>query len=167
MTIPDEVEIRPLRFHEIPKLLKFRSRNDYYASGDMATVDSLLHFFLKAIWHRHRMRTFVATREGALVGYLSLVLGRQRKQRENIYIVSTAVSAENRGQGIGTLLFKELENYAKLRAVKRIELEVFSRNTGAIKLYKRLGYEIEGVKRHAVESEDSYDDLVIMAKLLN
>lgn len=164
----NKVEIRRLRFQEIPKLLKFRAANDYHApSEEGVEVDSLLHSILKAIWHRNRMETFVATSEGTLVGYLSLVLGRKRKQRENIYIVSTAVSAKSRGQGIGTLLFKELENYAKIRSVKRIELEVFSKNTGAIKLYKRLGYEIEGVKRHAVESADSYDDLIIMAKLLN
>jgi ribosomal protein S18 acetylase RimI-like enzyme len=47
-----------------------------------------------------------------------------------------------------------------------VELEVFGKNTNAIALYKGRGYEIEGVKKEAVQAKGSYDDIIIMTKKL-
>lgn len=163
----ESIEIKRLKFREIPKLFKFKAKNDYHAPSESSdSANSLFFSLLRAWWHRNRMATFVACHKGVIVGYVSLVFGRQRRFRENIYIIGASVDEHCRGQGIGTLLFEEVEKCAKSRFTKRIELEVFSRNDRAIKLYKRLGYEIEGIKRHAVESANDYDNLVIMAKLL-
>jgi RimJ/RimL family protein N-acetyltransferase len=48
--------------------------------------------------------------------------------------------------------------------MRRIQLKVFARNTGALRLYHRLGYEVEGTRRQAIKIGDSYEDLIEMAK---
>lgn len=54
---------------------------------------------------------------------------------------------------------------AKKYKVLRIELEVFGKNP-AIRLYERLGYEIEGRRKDAVEDEGTFDDVIFMAKFI-
>lgn len=56
------------------------------------------------------------------------------------------------------------EKASRARGVRRMELEVFAKNTKAIELYKRLGYVQEGLKKGAVEDNDGFDDIVVMAK---
>lgn len=163
-----DIKIRELDLWEIPKLLSFRAEHDYrYPADKILGRESALYSLLKALWHGERMKVIVASRGKDLVGYVSLVFGKQRKFQGNTYIVSAAVSASERGRGIGTLLFNAAEVYARARGSRRVELEVFSRNTGALELYKRLGYEVEGVKRKAVESNGEFDDLIFMAKFVN
>jgi putative acetyltransferase len=42
---------------------------------------------------------------------------------------------------------------------------VAATNPGAIRLYQRLGYETEGVKKQAFQIDDMYKDLIIMGKV--
>jgi len=167
VNVNQKVNIRALKLWEIPKLLKFRSMYDYTATAESGGYqESVLYILLKALWFGDRMMTLIAERNGEIVGYVSAAFGKHAKFRGNVYIVSAAVSSVERGKGIGTQLFNEVERYASSRGTRRIELEVFAQNTGALNLYKRLGYEIEGMKRRAVESGGKYDDLIFMAKLL-
>ncbi|MCL1906273.1 MAG: GNAT family N-acetyltransferase [Clostridiales bacterium] len=62
---------------------------------------------------------------------------------EEIYIDYIAVAPELRGKGIGT---KFLEYIRGTLGYKIIELEVFSKNPRAIKLYEREGFKVKKVK---------------------
>jgi ribosomal protein S18 acetylase RimI-like enzyme len=44
-------------------------------------------------------------------------------------------------------------------------LTVRENNTGAIKLYNKIGFETEGVQRHAVQVDGAYENLILMAVL--
>lgn len=163
-----EVRIRPLRVRELPAFLRFQAENDYKALPGESDTPSLLYSFLKMLWHGERIATFVAERPGeGMVGYISLVFGKTKKFRGNAYLVSAAVRGALRGQGIGSKLFTHVEDYARRRGARRIEFDVFAKNEGALRLYKRLGYEVEGVKRRAVEHDGEHDDLVFMAKFVD
>jgi len=69
-----------------------------------------------------------------------------------------------RGAGIGSALIARLTEWAKSLGLRRIQLNVFARNAGAIRLYRRLGYEIEGTKIAAIKIGDRYEDLIEMAR---
>ena len=68
--------------------------------------------------------------------------------------------------GIGSMLMEHLISYAKSNGVKRIEGEVYCKNTAALALYKKYGFEIEGTLKCAVYYKGVCEDLYCIAKLL-
>jgi ribosomal protein S18 acetylase RimI-like enzyme len=73
-----------------------------------------------------------------------------------VYLWAASVEEEWRGQGIGTALMQHLEEVARERDRRSIELLVAQDNEPARRLYERLGYEVcgTGVNRW-VERDDS------------
>jgi RimJ/RimL family protein N-acetyltransferase len=59
-----------------------------------------------------------------------------------------------------------LEKWAAERQLYRLELTVMTHNERAIRLYRRLGFEIEGTKRDSLWVDGSYVDEYCMSKLL-
>jgi RimJ/RimL family protein N-acetyltransferase len=70
---------------------------------------------------------------------------------------------EFRGRGIGERLARAAIEAAFAAGMERIELEVFSSNAAAIALYDKLGFVLEGVKKHARKIDDAYEDNLMMA----
>jgi RimJ/RimL family protein N-acetyltransferase len=70
-----------------------------------------------------------------------------------------------RGQGIGRRLAQAAIDTARAAGMERIELEVLASNVTAIKLYEKLGFVHEGVKRRARHLDGAWDDNVLMALL--
>jgi L-amino acid N-acyltransferase YncA len=73
------------------------------------------------------------------------------------------VRAEWRRQGIGRLLLNACLAQARKVGIEKIELEVFSDNTGAVKMYESFGFNREGVRAGVRKLEGRYQDLVLMA----
>jgi ribosomal protein S18 acetylase RimI-like enzyme len=68
-----------------------------------------------------------------------------------------------RGRGIGTKLIQTALAAARAYGLHRVELTVREHNTGAIELYKKAGFAIEGVQRDAVFVDDVYENVICMA----
>jgi RimJ/RimL family protein N-acetyltransferase len=107
----------------------------------------------------------VAEKDGELVGYLAAYGGRYKRNRHSAYII-TGVLKDFTFQGIGARLLEELERWARKNNVHRLELTVMAHNEAAIALYRKMGFEIEGRKLHALFVNGSYVDEYCMAKLL-
>ena len=89
-----------------------------------------------------------------------------RKPMEGFTHVGTlgmGVLGSHRRRGLGTQLVVAALERARATGVGRVELEVFASNGPAIRLYERLGFVHEGVKRRARKLDDEYDDIVLMA----
>ena len=71
-----------------------------------------------------------------------------------------------RGQGIGRRLLEVCIDRAWSAGITRVELETREDNEVAIRLYARLGFEREGIKRHGMKVDGSYVATVAMALLL-
>jgi len=70
------------------------------------------------------------------------------------------------GQGYGREAMKLIIDYGFRRLkLHRIELDVYSYNPRAIKLYKRLGFKLEGKKRQRVKWAGRYYDSLQMGLL--
>ena len=133
--------------------------------GERKAKESDWYTLLRMLVNRKRMFTFVAEDGGQMVGFISLIFAKFKKFSGNAYI-TISVRASHRGKNIGTKLMETAESFARSKGIRRLELEVFSRNDGAIKLYERLGYEIEGRRRNAVFDNGEFDDVVLMAKFI-
>ena len=69
------------------------------------------------------------------------------------------------GHGIGKNLLKESIHWADSNGIKKITLNVLETNTKAIKLYTKLGFEIEGIlKKDKILSDGTYYNTVIMGR---
>lgn len=107
----------------------------------------------------------VAEVDGMLAGYVSANGGEFNRIRHSAYLVA-GVRQQFAGQGIGKQLFAALDAWAVEQAVERLELTVRVDNDPAIRLYQRMGYEIEGTKRQSLLVEGQFVDEFYMAKLL-
>jgi RimJ/RimL family protein N-acetyltransferase len=107
----------------------------------------------------------VAEHEGQLIGYLSAIGGAYKRSRQSAYIVVGILQAFT-GQGIGTQLFIAMEEWARQHQLHRLELTVMAHNQVALALYKKRGFEMEGVRKDAVFVNGQYVDEYAMAKLL-
>ncbi|MDQ0888617.1 ribosomal protein S18 acetylase RimI-like enzyme [Paenibacillus sp. V4I9] len=69
------------------------------------------------------------------------------------------------GYGIGKNLLKESIAWADSNDIKKITLNVLETNTKAIELYKRLGFEIEGIlKKDKILSDGEYYNTIVMGR---
>lgn len=76
----------------------------------------------------------VAVRNQTVAGFLDLI---------GSHISNLFVDPQHQGQGIGTALMAEAER----RSAGDLTLTVFTSNPGARRLYERLGFEVQGLKR--------------------
>lgn len=78
--------------------------------------------------------------------------------------LTIAVHEGFQGVGLGTRLLSHLIHWARSNPkIERIELRVRSSNTGAIKLYKKLGFSEEGrmIRRLKIGPSSYLDDIVM------
>ena len=106
----------------------------------------------------------VAEVNGAAVA--QAFLARQSGRRSHVGYTGIYVHDDHIGQGIGTALMAALIDLAdNWLGLRRIELTVNTDNEGAIKLYKRLGFEREGTKRGDIMRDGALVDCHMMARL--
>lgn len=108
---------------------------------------------------------FVAEANGQLVGYVGAYGSSYQRNRHSVHLVVGILQAYS-GQGVGTRLFAELYRWAETKQLHRLELTVMAHNEAAIALYKKMGFEVEGVKKDSIRLEDRFVDELYMAKLL-
>jgi ribosomal-protein-alanine N-acetyltransferase len=72
------------------------------------------------------------------------------------HILDVAVGNTRRGEGIGGLLVETALRLLRERGALRVSLEVRTSNAPAISLYRRLGFEVSGLrKRYYENGEDA------------
>jgi len=77
-----------------------------------------------------------------------------------------AVRDDWQGQGVGTALMQAAVDLAdKWLNLRRLELEVYTDNTPAIRLYEKFGFTIEGTLVDFAFRDGQYMDTYIMARL--
>jgi RimJ/RimL family protein N-acetyltransferase len=70
-----------------------------------------------------------------------------------------------RRRGIGARVLAAALAEADRIGLERVELEVFSGNGPAQRLYRGFGFTVEGVKRKGRKIDGRYDDHILMARL--
>ena len=66
-------------------------------------------------------------------------------------MLGVALLPEFRGQGVGERLMRQTLEAARAFGLHRVELTVREDNKNAIALYKKIGFEIEGLMRDAMK----------------
>lgn len=132
---------------------------------DRAPTEDEERAFIDQMARAPRSVLLVAEAEGVIVGVLDFH-GEQKVQRAHAGAFGMSVARQWPRTGVGTKLLEGLLNWTGSHDIRRVELEVFSNNPGAIALYRRAGFVLEGTKVRAVEVDGDYIDLLQMAKRL-
>ena len=101
-----------------------------------------------------------------VVGHLGLHTFPNQPRRRHVGQIGMAVSDDWQGKGVGTALMQAAIDLAdKWLNLTRLELEVFTDNEPAIRLYKKTGFVIEGTLARFAYRDGQYVDTYMMARL--
>ena len=103
--------------------------------------------------------SLVATADGEVVGNLGLHTLVQNPRRSHVGEIGMSVRDDWQGKGIGTALMQAATDLAdKWLNLKRLELTVYVDNPPAIALYRKFGFEQEGLLRGYAFRDGAYVD---------
>lgn len=108
----------------------------------------------------------VAVIEGKVVGQLGLQTFPNSPRRKHAGNLGMGVHDNRQGKGIGKALLGACIDLADnwLNLI-RLELEVYTDNEPAIRLYKSFGFEQEGTLHQYAFRDDGYVDSYLMARI--
>lgn len=107
----------------------------------------------------------LAVEDNKVVGHVLGLGGRYRRNSRTAHVV-VGVLGECSGRGIATQILSKLEHWAKGIGIRRLELTVMSHNERAVGLYKKIGFEVEGLRKDSLYVDGRYVDEYSVAKLL-
>ncbi|MBW3493658.1 GNAT family N-acetyltransferase [Bacillus sp. FDAARGOS_1420] len=152
-------------FLQLSKQLDEETKFMLYEPGERKTTveqqEKMVHRFIE----NEYATIFVAVKDDRVVGFI-LANGNDVQRKRHVAGIVIGILQEYSGRGIGTSLFKEVEKWARLHDVWRLELTVMAHNTRAKALYSKIGFEQEGVKKSALIIDGKGVDEYEMAKLL-
>lgn len=106
---------------------------------------------------------FVIDVDGATVGSVSLFDFDELARHAEVGI---ALVPEARGKGIGTAAISQIVEFAFVRCnLRRVHLQVIESNIGAIRVYEKAGFVIEGRQRQHAWVRGKYEDIIVMGIL--
>jgi ribosomal protein S18 acetylase RimI-like enzyme len=159
-----EVQIRRSRLDDAASLcdsINSVAREKWWlATADGFTPEQTRAFVKFVI--DHSLSQVVAVGNGLIVGWCDVV-PKGPRGFAHVGALGMGVRREWRRHGVGRRLLEECLALARAAQLEKIELEVFTDNEGAIRLYESHGFTREGVKIRARKLEGRYQDVLLMA----
>src|SRR4030095_15026034 len=110
--------------------------------------------------------SLVACVESEVIGELSMQTFPNRPRRRHVVHIGRAVRDDWQKKGAGTALLQAVVDLAdNWLNLTRLELEVYTDNEPAIRLYKKFGVTIEGTLAQYAFRDGQYVDSYLMARL--
>lgn len=137
--------------------------------GEFTFTEEQERTFLAEQGMRPDWGAFVGVTSAAPGQIIGLVVADGKGRRAIQHRAGIGLSVANgwRGRGVGTALMEQIIAWARDSGViTRLELEALVRNETAIRLYERLGFQREGLVRHALLRHGEYLDEISMGLLL-
>jgi RimJ/RimL family protein N-acetyltransferase len=107
----------------------------------------------------------VAEADGKIIEF-SRCVGNDLKRISHKVEFGICVLKEYWGYGVGKNFLKEIIQWADSNGIKKINLAVLETNDKAIKLYKKYGFEIEGVLRNdKILSDGKFYNTILMGRI--
>jgi RimJ/RimL family protein N-acetyltransferase len=164
ITMPvDVVPIEEKHIEGFHRALDFVARERRYLSFLEAPPLESFRTFVLDIIKRGRPE-FVAVSAGEVVGWCD-VLPKDRPIYARTGVLGMGLLPPFRGHGIGTDLIRRSLDAARAFGLHRVELTVRENNASAVQLYKKVGFESEGLQRDAVQVDGVYESVLMMAIL--
>lgn len=128
--------------------------------------EEVVSFFRQSLEDEDRCFFLLLAPDGRIIG--EAVINEIDRQLRSANFRTAIFQPAQRGKGMGTWMVETIRDFA-FAALKlhRLELDVFSFNPRAQKVYEKAGFRVEGVLRDAVLDGGQYGDDILMAMLEN
>jgi ribosomal protein S18 acetylase RimI-like enzyme len=158
------VHIRPTRDSDAASLCDavnaVAAEKWYLATVDGFSLEQTRAFVKRVV--EGSLPQVVAVEEDVVVGFCD-ILPNTTKGFTHVGRLGMGVRFEWRRQSIARRLLDACLALARDAGIEKVELEVFSDNVAAMRLYNSFGFCEEGLKVRARKLEDRYQDVRIMA----
>ena len=160
------LHIRRAEPDDSPAIYEIFSCPKAFAGTLQLPYPSLEHWRRRLAEADDATHSLVATVGDRVVGMLGVHTFPNRPRRRHAGTIGMAVHDDWHSKGVGTALMRAgidlADNWLNLR---RLELEVYTDNEPAIRLYERFGFEREGTLRQHAFRDGRYVDSYLMARL--
>ncbi len=162
--------IRPGQIEDAEKLLTMLHQLDresetmLYEPGERTMLVSDLENYIRQINDSGSLY-LIAEVDGIPVGFLEAVRGAASRIQHSAYI-ATGILKDYRGRKIGTQFFEKLDEWAHSESITRLELTVMVHNEGAVHLYQKMGFLVEGIRVNSMRVNGKYVSEYYMGKIL-
>ncbi len=134
----------------------------YRAFLEAPPLESTRDFVLNNITQNYPQ--LVVLSDGSVGGWCDIV-PKARPVHAHSGVLGVALLPEFRGQGWGGRLIRQTLDAARAFGLHRVELTV--RENNEIALYRKIGFETEGLMRDAIKVDGVCENVVLMALLLS
>ncbi|SHJ17127.1 ribosomal protein S18-alanine N-acetyltransferase [Cycloclasticus pugetii] len=148
LTGPQADYLRPLKTHDIPKVLTIERQMYSYPWSEGIFKDCL----------KIGYSNWAFIKDGQFVGYviLSVAVGEA-------HILNICLDPAYQGKGLGRQFLKEVLIIAKKKNANSVFLEVRPSNTAAVQLYKTAGFKKIGKRKNYYPAADGKEDALVLS----
>lgn len=159
-----EMTIRPCEYEDIPALQKIFSHPEISRNISLPLFQSMHEVRRRILDVNMNGCSLVASLKGDVVGHL-LLEPEQDMQRRHAATFSLCVAPKHQRKGTGSALMQTMLAICdEYWALERIELMVFTDNHQAVHLYKKFGFETEGICRKFALRDGILSDVYQMVR---
>lgn len=108
---------------------------------------------------------YFALDKDEIIGYVG-IYGSYLERIRHVGYLTIGIRQAYCNQGIGKQLLERADMFAKASGIKRLELTVVKENKSAVHLYKKCGFQEEGIRKSAVCIGGVWMDELYMAKFI-
>lgn len=167
MIVGTKVRLRALTRSDLPNLVRWRNDpavSDYLVRRSLpASIEQESDWFERSLSSQDAIRLAIETLAGGEhIGYIVLsgIDWRSRRAELGILIGETRYQNQNYGSdatvALLTYAFKEL-------GLHRVYVEILESNSRSIKMFERIGFQLEGRLREHVYRNGAYHGVLVMA----
>lgn len=167
-----EVTIREATKDDAQKMIDFYNvvggETDFLSFGANEFKRNLQEYeeYITAISKEQNSIMLLALIDSEIIS-IATINSSQRERTKHVGTLGIVVSKKYTGLGLGKVLMNDLLEWAKQNGVtKKISLVTNETNTVAIELYKKLGFEVEGLLKQDNLINGNFNNTVIMGLLL-
>ena len=126
--------------------------------------EEVISFVNKSVDDEDRYMFFMISPDGRIVG--ESVINEINERCKSAGFRIAIFQSTEREKGLGSWMVQKTRDFAfEDLGLHRLELEVYSFNPRAKRVYEKAGFKVEGICRDAILDGEKYADVILMAML--
>lgn len=134
-----EIILTPLQENQIPLLQSYIMKMAVYEKLEeqVTSTEELLHH---SIFEQNAAKVYIVEKSGEAIGFvLYTMMFSTFTGKPSIFLEDIYIDEDERGNGYGTLIFKELTKIAKENNYGRMDWQCLDWNQPSIEFYTKMG----------------------------